>query len=114
MGVVSQIFPSRKKNPPFQYPRSAPAQVTKISLLAMLGQINRGGASEASVATLTGDVDGSSRYNMYHTCVKPLGQLLHAHAQMVLSQQILKLIFTRKGNAGKKRSVAQEWTRTWV
>ena len=47
---------------------------------------NRGGASEASVATLTGDVDGSSRY-MYDTCVKPLGQLLHAHAQMVLSQQ---------------------------
>ena len=53
----------------------------------------RGGASEASVATLTGDVDGSSRY-MYDTCVKPLGQLLHAHAQMVLSQQILKFILT--------------------
>ena len=76
-------------------------------------QCNRGGASEASVATLTGDVDGSSRY-MYDTCVKPLGQLLHAHAQMVLSQQILKFIFTGKGNSGKKRSVAQEWARTWV
>ena len=62
---------------------------------------NRGGASEASVATLTGDVDGSSQY-MYHTCVKPLGQLLHAHAQMVLSQQFLKFIFTGKGNSGKK------------
>ena len=62
---------------------------------------NRGGASEASVATLTGDVDGSSRY-MYHTRVKPLGQLLHAHAQMALSQQFLKFIFTRKGNSGKK------------
>ena len=65
---------------------------------------NRGGASgasEASVATLTGDVDGSSRY-MYDTCVKPLGQLLHAHAQMVLSQQFLKFIFTGNGNSGKK------------
>ena len=39
---------------------------------------------------------------MYDTCVKPLGQLLHAHAQMVLSQQILKFIFTGKGNSGKK------------
>ena len=61
----------------------------------------RGGASEASVATLTGDVDGSSRY-MYDTCVKPLGQLLHAHAQMLLSQQFSKFIFTGKGNSGKK------------
>ena len=59
---------------------------------------NRGGAS---VATLTGDVDGSSRY-MYDTCIKPLGQLLHAHAQMVLSQQFSKFIFTGKGNSGKK------------
>ena len=57
--------------------------------------VNRGGASEASGATLTGDVDGSSRY-MYDTCVKPLGQLLHAHAQMVLSQQFSKFIFTGK------------------
>ena len=39
---------------------------------------------------------------MYHTCVKPLGQLLHAHVQMVLSQQFLKFIFTGKGNSGKK------------
>ena len=65
---------------------------------------NRGGASEASGATLTGDVDGSSRY-MYvcmYTCVKPLGQLLHAHAHMVLSQQFSKFIFTGKGNSGKK------------
>ena len=38
-----------------------------------------------------------------YTCVKPLGQLLHAHAQMVLSQQkFLKFIFTGKGNSGKK------------
>ena len=66
------------------------------------GMISRGGASEASVATLTGDVDGSSRYT-YHTCVKPLSQLLHAHAQMVLSQQILKFIFTGKGNSGEKK-----------
>ena len=65
---------------------------------------NRGGASEASGATLTGDVDGSSRY-MYvciYMCVKPLGQLLHAHAQMVLSQQFSKFIFTGKGNSGNK------------
>ena len=65
---------------------------------------SRGGASEASVARLTGDVHGSSRY-MYvcmYTCVKPLGQLLHAHAHMVLSQQFLKFIFTGKGNSGKK------------
>ena len=68
---------------------------------------NRGGASEASVATLTGDVDGSSRYKlcMYDTCVKPLGQLLHAHAQMMLSQQFSKFIFTRKGNSGKKKDL---------
>ena len=33
---------------------------------------------------------------------RPLGQLLHAHAQMVLSQQILKFIFSGKGNSGKK------------
>ena len=64
---------------------------------------NRGGASEASVATLTGDVNGSSRY-MYVRYVKPLGQLLHAHAQMVLSQQILKFIFTGKGNSGEKNT----------
>ena len=57
--------------------------------------------SERSECSHTGDVDGSSRY-MYDTCVKPLGQLLHAHAQMVLSQQILKFIFTGKGNSGKK------------
>ena len=62
---------------------------------------NRGRASEASVATLTGDVDSRSQY-MYDTCIKPLGQLLHAHAQMVLSQQFLKFIFTGKGNSGKK------------
>ena len=46
-----------------------------------------------------GDVDGSSRY-MY-TCVKPLGQILHAHAQMVLSQQFF-LTGKLKGNPGKK------------
>ena len=39
---------------------------------------------------------------MYERYVKPLGQLLHAHAQMVLSQQFLKFIFTGKGNSGKK------------
>ena len=39
---------------------------------------------------------------MYDRYVKPLGQLLHAHAQMVLSQQFLKFIFTGKGNSGKK------------
>ena len=39
-----------------------------------------------------------------YTCVKPLGQLLHAHAQMVLSQQFSKFIFTGKGNSGKKIS----------
>ena len=39
---------------------------------------------------------------MYHTCVKPLGKLLYAHAQMVLSQQFSKFIFTGKGNSGKK------------
>ena len=57
-----------------------------------------------SGATLTGDVDGSSRY-MYvcmYTCVKPLGQLLHAHAWLVLSQHFSKFIFTGKGNSGKK------------
>ena len=42
---------------------------------------------------------------IYHTCVRPLGQLLHAHAQMVLSQQFLKLIFTRKGNSGEKKDL---------
>ena len=42
---------------------------------------------------------------MYDTCVKPLGQLLQAHAQMMLSQQFSKFIFTRKGNSGKKRSL---------
>ena len=40
-----------------------------------------------------------------HTCVKPLGQLLHAHAQMVLSQQFSKFIFTGKGNSGKKKDL---------
>ena len=39
---------------------------------------------------------------MYHTCVKPLGQLLHAHAQMVLSQQILKFILPGKETLEKK------------
>ena len=42
-----------------------------------MNYICRGGASEASVATLTGDVDGSSRY----------------HAQMVLSQQFFEIHF---------------------
>ena len=59
---------------------------------------NRGGASEASVATLMAARD----ICMYDTCVRPLGQLLHAHAQMMLSQQFSKFIFTRKGNSGKK------------
>ena len=55
---------------------------------------SRGGASEASVATLTGDVNGSSRYiYMYERYVKPLGQLLHVHAHMVLSQQFSKFIY---------------------
>ena len=49
---------------------------------------------------------------MSRTCVK--GQLLHAHAQMVLSQQFLKFIITGKGNSGIKIPVAQEWARTWV
>ena len=35
--------------------------------------IHRGGASEASEATLTGDMDGSSRYVCMYTHVKPLG-----------------------------------------
>ena len=78
----------------------------------------RGGASEASGATFTDHVAGArdvyARACMYHTCVKPSGQLLYAHAQMVLSQQSSKFIFTGKGNSGKKRSVAQEWARTWV
>ena len=65
------------------------------SVYGTLQTYHRGGASKASVATLTGDVDGSSRY-MYDTCIKPLGQLLHAHAQMVLSQQILKFILLGK------------------
>ena len=56
-----------------------------------------------------------ARACMYHTCVKPSSQLLYAHAQVVLSQQSSKFIFTGKGNSGKKkRSVAQEWARTWV
>ena len=42
---------------------------------------------------------------MYDTCVKPLGQLLHAHVQMMLSQQFSKFIFTGKGNSGKKSLV---------
>ena len=77
------------------------------------GICNRGGASETSVATLTGDVDGSLRY-MYDTCVKPLGQLLHAHAQMVLSQHFFEIHFYRERKLWKKKSVAQEWARTWV
>ena len=43
-----------------------------------VNDVHRGGAREASVATLTGDVDGSSRYMYIYTCVKPLGQLHHA------------------------------------
>ena len=78
----------------------------------------RGGASEASGATFTDHVAGArdvyARACMYHTCVKPSGQLLYAHAQMVLSQQSSKFIFTGKGNSGGKRSVAEEWARTWV
>ena len=42
---------------------------------------------------------------MYERYVKPLGQLLHAHAQMVLSQQILKFIFTGKGTPEKKKDL---------
>ena len=44
---------------------------------------------------------------MYQTCVKPLGQLLHAHVQMVPSQHFLKFIFTGKGTL-EKRSLALE------
>ena len=36
---------------------------------------------------------------MYERYVKPLGQLLHAHAWLVLSQQFSKF---GKGNSGKK------------
>ena len=85
---------------------------------AVWGAANRGGVSEASGATFTDHVAGArdvyARACMYHTCVKPSGQLLYAHAQMVLSQQSSKFIFTGKGNSGGKRSVAEEWARTWV
>ena len=37
------------------------SQVMKIEIRDIY-MYNRGGASEASIATLTGDVDGSSRY----------------------------------------------------
>ena len=47
---------------------------------------------------------------MYDTCVKPLGQLLHAHAQMMLSQQFSKFIFTRKGNSGRKKRSLVLWS----
>ena len=40
-----------------------------------------------------------------YTCVKPLGQLLHAHAWLVLNQQFSKFIFTGKGNSGKKKDL---------
>ena len=61
----------------------------------------RGGASEASVATLTGDVDGSSRY-IIRASSPWANYSTRMHAQMVLSQQFLKFIFTGKGNSGKK------------
>ena len=76
----------------------------------------RGGASKASGATFTDHVAGARDVSarVYHTCVKPLGQLLHTHAQMLLIQRISKLILTRKGNIWKKGSLALEWIRTRV
>ena len=102
----------------FPYQDQSGNALAVTAVHSLISHHNRGGASEASVATLTGDVDGSSRYMyMYvcmYTCIKPLGQLLHAHAHMVLSEQFSKFIFTGKGNSGKKKSLAQEWVRTWV
>ena len=75
------------------------------SAISMLKHFSsRGGASEASVAaTLTMWMAARDIHTTYDTCaVKPLGQLLHAHAQMLLSQQFSKFIFTGKGNSGKK------------
>ena len=46
-----------------------------------------------------------ARACMYHTCVKPSSQLLYAHAQVVLSQQSSKFIFTGKGNSGGKKDL---------
>ena len=43
-----------------------------------------------------------ARACMYHTCVKPSGQLLYAHAQMVLSQQSSKFILPGKETLGEK------------
>ena len=40
---------------------------------------NRGGASEASVATLTGDVDGSSRYIYVRQALGPITPRACAH-----------------------------------
>ena len=42
---------------------------------------------------------------MYDTCVKPLGQLLHAHAQMVLSQQLFEIHFYRERKLWEKKDL---------
>ena len=46
----------------------------------------------------------AARDIMYDTCVKPLGQLLHAHAQMVLSQQLnFEIYFNWERKLWKKK-----------
>ena len=75
----------------------------------------RGGASEASGATLTDDVAGARDVCMYVAYVR---QALRANystriAQMLLSQQFSKFIFTRKVNSGKKDLLLRSGTQTW-
>ena len=58
---------------------------------------------------------GFSRSHVWYcTCVKPLGQLLHAHAQMMLSQQFFEIHFYLERKLWKKRFLALEWALTWV
>ena len=71
--------------------------------------------------TMTGDVesDGSSRYNMY-VCMyvyvrQALGPITPRACVAGAESAIFEIYFYRERKLWKKkRSLAQEWTRTWV
>ena len=73
---------------------------------------SRGGASEASVATLTGDVDVSSKYMyvcMYVYVRQALGPITPRACANGAESAIFNLFLPGKEILGKK-SLALEWT----
>ena len=68
---------------------------------------------EASVATLTGDVNGSSRY-MYVYVRQALRPITPRACANGAESAIFEIHFYRERKLWGKKSLALEWARTWV